>query len=164
MLTFPITPINETEILVETDKLQPPSEITSAPSEPIKNQTVAVRLRDALPVSASHYHQLSSTTYHLARVCEGVLVYTVHVRVCQHMHVDKLGEARGSKARQEQRDQGSGFWLKYNLWRSHSMSRQPSVNPGGERAEPLWSNTRKQTHTRRLHKRREAQTDRWANS
>lgn len=115
--------------------------------------------------SASCWISQAATQHTLARVCERLYI---HAQVCQHMHVDKPG--RSEKAKHE-RDEGSRFWLKYNLWRSHSMSWQPSVNPGGERAELLWSNTQ-HTHTRtdpntnteRLHQHREAQTDRWANS
>lgn len=103
----------------------------------------------------------SAAPQHTVPRCASACIYMRES--CQHMR----GVCEG-KAREEQRDEGSGFWLKHNLWRSHSMSWQPSVNPGGERAEPLWSNTHThphtQTNTERLHQHGEAQTDRWANS
>ena len=81
----------------------------------------------------------------------------------------RAGEECESEAPEEQGDEGSGFWLKYNLWRSHSLSWQPSASPGGERG---WATVVKHTdarrtpkhkHTQRSHQRRAAQTDRWAN-
>lgn len=48
------------------------------------------------------------------------------VRTCasigEHMRADTTGRSEKAKRERKQRDEGSGFWLKYNLWRSHSMS------------------------------------------
>lgn len=48
------------------------------------------------------------------------------------MCVDKPGRSENAKHDRSSEKRDEDFWLKYNLWRSQSTSRQPSEDPGGE--------------------------------